>query len=163
MLTSIGLISTAFGMSVVSALFPIISVEIFVVGLVVKGPEVPWWLLALVVTLGQIGGKLLYYYAARGAIRLPGFLHRKSDPAHHAGRWQQWLDRFRTSCRNRPMWTGVVLLLSAAASLPPFLATCVVAGWARVPLATFLVTGLVGRFTRFAALAVAPGVMIAWL
>lgn len=163
MLTSIGLISTAFGMSVVSALLPIISVEIFVVGMVVKGPEVPWWLLALVVTLGQIGGKLLYYYAARGIIKLPGFLQRRSDPEHHTGRWKEWLDRFRAWCLHRPMWTGGVLLLSAAASLPPFLATCVVAGWARVPLSTFLITGLVGRFARFAALAVAPGLMIAWI
>ncbi|WP_243793130.1 YqaA family protein [Saccharopolyspora gloriosae] len=163
MLTSIGLLATAFGMSVASALIPVISVEIFVVGMVVKGPEVPWWLLALVVTIGQIGGKLLYYYAARGLIRLPRFMERKSDPEQHQGRWAAWLERFRFSCQTRPVWTGGVLLLSATASLPPFLATCVIAGWARVPVSTFLVTGLVGRFARFAALAVAPGVMIAWL
>ncbi|MEU6131097.1 hypothetical protein ABZ805_18155 [Saccharopolyspora sp. NPDC047091] len=163
MLTSIGLIATAFGMAVASALLPVISVEIFVIGLVVKSPEVPWWLLALVVTIGQIGGKLLYFYAARGVIRLPRFLQRKSEPGEHRGRWAAWLERFRVGCQTRPMWTGGVLLLSAVASLPPFLATCVAAGWARVPLSTFLVTGLVGRFVRFAALAVAPGAMIAWL
>lgn len=163
MLTSIGLIASAFGMSVASALIPVISVEIFVVGMVVKGPEVPWWLLALVVTVGQIGGKLLYYYAARGLIRLPRFMQRKSDPGLHQGRWASWLERFRLSCQTRPVWTGGVLLLSATASLPPFLATCVIAGWARVPVSTFLITGLVGRFARFAALAVAPGIMIAWL
>ncbi|MFR9730788.1 hypothetical protein ACL03H_16310 [Saccharopolyspora sp. MS10] len=163
MLTSIGLIASAFGMAVASALLPVISVEIFVVGMVVKGPEVPWWLLALVVAVGQIGGKLLYFYAARGLITLPAVLQRRSAPTRRPGRWAVWMERFRASCHRRPLWTGGMLLLSATASLPPFLATCVVAGWARVPLSTFLVTGLVGRFARFAALAVAPGVLIAWL
>ncbi|GAB3275223.1 hypothetical protein [Parasphingorhabdus pacifica] len=174
MLTLIGLLSTSFGMAVASALIPLISVEVFVVGLVLKSPEVPWWLLALVVTVGQISAKLLYYYAARGVIRLPRFLHRHTAPGapdtphgtgqlNRVGRWRDLLERFRMNCRNRPVWSGALLLVSAASSLPPFLATCVIAGWARVPLTTFLVTGFAGRFVRFAALAITPGAVIAWL
>lgn len=71
MLTVIGLSSTAFGISVAGALLPLISVELFVLGMALSGPELPWWLLALVIAAGQLGGKLLYYYAARGAIRVP--------------------------------------------------------------------------------------------
>jgi membrane protein YqaA with SNARE-associated domain len=162
LLTVIGLMSTAFGVSVASALFPLISVELFVVGLVIKGPELPWWLLAMVIAVGQVGGKLLHYYAARGIIQLPGFLRRREE-RERKGRWGAWLDRFRATCHQRPVWTGSVLLLSATASLPPFLATAVVAGWARVSLPTFLLTGFVGRFIRFAALALMPGVVAAWL
>lgn len=162
MLTVIGLISTAFGVSVASALLPLISVEVFLVGLVLEGPHVPWWALALVITVGQMGGKLLYFYAAQGVIRLPSFLHRKTSK-ESKGRWRGWLHRFRDSCQHRPMWTSTVLLVSATASLPPYAATAVVAGWARIPLATFLITGFVGRFARFGALAVAPGLVMAWL
>lgn len=173
MLTLIGLLSASFGMAVASALIPLISIEVFVVGLVLKDPEMHWWLLALVVALGQIGGKLLYYCAARGYVRLPHFLQRHSapgsaagaapNPALHRARWRNVLERFRTNCQDRPVWAGGLLLVSAAASLPPFLATCVIAGWARIPIATFLLTGFAGRFVRYAALAIAPGVVISWL
>lgn len=192
MLTVIGLLSASFGMAVASALLPLISVEIFVVGLMLKDPAVPWWPVALVVAVGQISGKLLYFYAARGVIRLPGFLHRRTVPGNTApgsptpgstvagstvlgshvpdggsqgvmGRWRNLLERFRENCRNRPLWAGAILLLSATASLPPFLATCVVAGWARIPLTTFLITGFAGRFVRFGLLAIAPGVLVAWV
>ncbi|MEU5850947.1 VTT domain-containing protein [Saccharopolyspora shandongensis] len=163
MLTVIGLLSTAFGVSVASALLPLISVELFAIGLVLKSPEIPWWLLALVIATGQIGGKLLHYYAARGSIRLPRMFRRKTEPERKDSRWRQWLEKFRTNCHERPVWTGAVLLISAAASLPPFAAIAVIAGWAKVPLTTFLVTGFVGRFIRFGALAIAPGVVVGWL
>ncbi|MBA8823379.1 membrane protein YqaA with SNARE-associated domain [Saccharopolyspora lacisalsi] len=162
MLPAIGLTSAAFGVSVLSAVFPLVSVEIFVVGLVMKGPHLPWWLLAVVITVGQIGGKLLHYYAARDVIRLPAFL-RGRNGTNRSGRWRGWLERFRSSCHRRPVWTGGVLLVSAAASVPPFLALTVAAGWARIPLYTFLITGFVGRFTRFTALILAPGVLAAWV
>ncbi|QUH00936.1 VTT domain-containing protein [Saccharopolyspora erythraea] len=158
----IGLLSTTFGVAVASALMPLISVELFVIGLVLKGPEVPWWALALVIAVGQVAGKMLYYYAARGVVRLPAFLRRRTE-AKTKGRWSAWIDRFRETCRKRPLWTGGVLLVSAIASLPPFAAIVFVAGWAKVPLTTFLVTGFVGRFLRFGVLAVAPGALVAWI
>ncbi|MEV0085932.1 VTT domain-containing protein [Saccharopolyspora sp. NPDC050642] len=163
MLTVIGLLSTAFGVSVASALLPLISVELFAIGLVLKSPEIPWWLLALVIAAGQIGGKLLHYYAARGSIRLPRMFRRKTERERKDSRWREWMEKFRTNCRRRPVWTGAVLLISAAASLPPFAAIAVIAGWAKVPLTTFLVTGFIGRFIRFGALAIAPGVVVGWL
>ena len=162
MLAIIGLISAAFGVSLASALVPLISVEVFVVGVVLHGPGLPWWLLAVVVAVGQLGGKLLHYYAARGVVRLPRFLrHRKADAPK--GRWRAWLDRFRDNCQERPVWAGGVLLFSALTSLPPFFATAVVAGWARIPLPKFLVAVFVGRFVRFAVLAIAPAALVAWL
>lgn len=163
MLTIIGLLSTTFGVSVASALLPLISVELFAVGLVLKEPDIPWWVLALVIATGQIAGKLLHYYAARGVIRLPKFLRREKKERDSKGRWRTWLESFRENCRNRPVWAGAILLISALASLPPFAAVAIVAGWAQVPVSTFLITGFVGRFARFGALAAAPAAMAAWL
>ena len=162
MLAVIGLLSTSFGVALASALMPLISVELFVIGLALKGPELPWWSLALVIATGQIAGKMLYFYAARGVIKLPSFLRRKTEGGSK-GRWAAWIDRSRSTCRKRPLWTSGVLLVSAIASLPPFAAIVFVAGWAKVPLATFLVTGFVGRFLRFGVLAVAPGAVVAWI
>ncbi len=68
MLTVIGLLSTTFGVSMAGALMPLISVELFVVGLALSGPDLPWWVLALVIAVGQAAGKLLYYYAAQGIV-----------------------------------------------------------------------------------------------
>ena len=162
MLTVIGLLSTTFGVSVASALMPLISVELFAVGLVLKAPHIPWWVLAIVIATGQIGGKLLHYYAARGVIRLPKFMQRKNK-TERKGRAREWLEAFRANCRSRPVWTGTIMLISALASLPPFAAVAIIAGWAKVPVATFLLTGFIGRFARFGALAIAPGVVAGWL
>lgn len=161
MLTLIGLISTAFGVSVAGALLPLISVELFVVGMALHSSVIPWWLLAFVIAAGQLGGKLLHYYAAQGRIRLPRFLRRK-EKRDGPKRWQAWLERFRNNCQHRPVWAGGVLFASATFSIPPFFAIALVAGWARIPLVNFLVTVFVGRFVRFGVLALAP-VLLAYL
>ena len=63
MLAWLGLtLGVAFG----SALLPLVSVEIFLIGLAVQQPHIPWLLLGAAVAIGQVAGKLLYYYAAQG-------------------------------------------------------------------------------------------------
>ncbi len=158
----ISLVSTAFGVSMAGALMPVISVELFVVGLSLSGPQLPWWCLALVIALGQAAGKLLYYYAAQGIRCLPRFLRPKAE-VERSGRASRWLDQFQRVCAQRPVWAGAVLLLSAAVSLPPFAASAVVAGWARVSLTLFLGTALLGRFLRYGALLLAPAAVSGWL
>lgn len=140
-----------------SALLPVISAEIFVLGVLIHGSAAPWWTLALVIAVGQIGGKTVHYFAAQGLVRLPALMRGKSES--HGGRFRAGIERFRRSCHDRPVWTGGVLLVSATASVPPFAAISVVAGWARVPLALFLVTGFLGRLARFGALTAAPTAM----
>lgn len=165
MLTVIALSSTAFGVSIAGALMPLISVELFVIGCALSGPELPWWLLALVIAAGQLGGKLLYFYAARGVLRLPRWLLRDSSGTDGRWRrsWKRQLRRFKVLCRRHPTWAAVFLLGSALLSLPPFAATAAAAGWARVSLTTFLVTAFVGRYVRFASLAAAPTLALSWL
>ncbi|GAB2756521.1 membrane protein [Salinifilum aidingensis] len=157
----LGLLGAALGVAVVSAVFPLISVEIFALGVLFGGADVPWWALALVIAVGQIAGKTLHYGAARGAVRLPGLLRRTGRFPRRRARTRAaaLLERFRDTCRQRPAWSGGVLLASAAASVPPFAATAAVAGWARVSLALFLVTGFTGRLVRFGVLTAAPALV----
>lgn len=44
-------------------------------------------------------------------------------------------------------------------SVPPFATVAAVAGWARVSLGLFLITGFLGRHIRFGALTTAPTVI----
>ncbi|MFD2422599.1 hypothetical protein [Amycolatopsis pigmentata] len=66
------------GVALGSALLPLISVEVFVLGLVTENPRVHWAMIGAAVAIGQVAGKLLYYLAARGSIRLPSFLHNQA-------------------------------------------------------------------------------------
>lgn len=160
MATVLGVLGAALGLSVVSAVFPLISIEVFALGVLLGGAEVPWWALALVIAVGQIAGKTLHYGAARGAVRLPRLLDRTGrSPRRKRARTAALLDRFRHTCRHHPVASGGVLLTSAAVSVPPFAATAAVAGWARVSLALFLVTGFTGRLVRFGVLTAAPSLM----
>lgn len=151
-------IGLTFGYSVVSALVPVVNAELYLVGLMTRQPQLAWWLVGLAAAVGQMVGKLVYYYAGRGVLRLPARLRRRSD-RQSAGRWSQRLARFQHTCHDRPVWTVGVLLASAAIGLPPYLAIALLAGVGRVPLPTFLVTGLVGRFARFGAIAASPGLV----
>lgn len=156
MITAIGLLATALGLSLVSAVIPLLSIELFAVGLVVSDQPVAWWALALVIAMSQIAGKLLHYYAGRGAIQLPSLLRRSTEMSGRRRRYQEKLARFRQVCQQRRWWARGVLLTSATASLPPFAAVSAAAGLAKVPLVSFLVIGFVGRLFRFGSLTFAP-------
>lgn len=154
-------IGLTFGYSVVSALVPVVNAELYLVGLMTRQPQLAWWLVGLAAAAGQMVGKLVYYYAGRGTLRLPARLRHRSE-RQSTGRWSRRLARFQQTCHNRPVWTVGVLLASASIGLPPYLAIALLAGVGRVPLPTFLVTGLVGRFARFGAIAASPALINTW-
>lgn len=152
-------IALTVGVCLISALVPVVNAEIYLVGLVTQQPQLPWWLVGLAAAVGQLAGKLVFYYAGRGSLRLPARLRRDSE---RRGRWSARLARLQQTCRDRPVWTAGVLVTAAVVGLPPFAATSFVAGVARVSLGTFLATGLLGRFVRFSAIAAAPGLLSTW-
>lgn len=154
-------IALTVGVSLLSALIPVVNAEIYLVALVTQQPQLPWWLVGLAAASGQMIGKLLFYYAGRGVLRLPRRLQRLSE-WERRGRWAARLKRFQETCRDRPLWTVGVLLVSAALGVPPFAAMAVVAGIAQVDVRAFAVTGLVGRFIRFGSIAAFPGLINAW-
>lgn len=154
-------IALTFGVCVLSALIPVVNAELYLVALVTQQPQLPWWLVGLAAATGQMIGKLLFYYAGRGVVRLPNRLRRLSERGRR-GRWAARLQRFQQTCRDRPVWTAGVLTVSAGVGVPPFAAMAVVAGIARVGVGTFVVTGLAGRFVRFGAIAAFPALVSAW-
>ncbi|GAB2484629.1 hypothetical protein GCM10027063_28240 [Promicromonospora xylanilytica] len=104
----------------------------------------PSVVLAAVAAAGQVAGKLLWYWAGAGTTRLP-WLRRKLEAPKVSAAMTRWRDR----TDGRPVYTGLVLLASAFAGLPPFMLMSVVAGVLRVRMWLFVGTGLVGRFLRF--------------
>src|SRR2546428_1303196 len=90
------------GVAFASALLPIISVEIFLIGLVTHRPGIPWVALGAAIAVGQIAGKLIYYFAARGSLPLPKFMHRKPKVKPPSDRREAWGSR-----DERPRAVGV--------------------------------------------------------
>jgi len=156
-----------------SALLPLLSIEIFVVGLALQQPHIPWLLLGGVVAVGQVGGKLVYYFAAKGQLHLPHWLRRKREPGPPTARqlrWQLrtkrfrgWVEALREKCHRHPHWMVGTYGVSSVLGLPPFMATSVLAGMVRMSLSAFLSAGLAGRFIRYSAIAASPALFAGWI
>ncbi|RZS34736.1 membrane protein YqaA with SNARE-associated domain [Herbihabitans rhizosphaerae] len=169
----LGWLGVTLGVAFGSALLPLISVEVFVVALVAREPGIPILLIAAVVAVGQVAGKLLYYLAARGDLHLPAFMHRKhadeKPPSARRERWRARTKRLRAKvealterCHRHPGWMVGTYGVSAVVGLPPYMATVVLAGLVRMSLAAFLSAGLIGRFVRFTVLAASPALLTGW-
>jgi membrane protein YqaA with SNARE-associated domain len=170
----IGWLCVTLGVAFGSALVPLISIEVFVIGLVSSQPGVHWLAIGGVVAVGQVAGKLLYYLAARGSIRLPDFLHnrlfRERMPSRRRERWRlrtkslrAKLDALRERCHRHPHWMTGTFGISSVIGLPPFMATSVLAGLAKMSMSTFVAAGLLGRWIRFSLLAASPALFAGWL
>lgn len=164
------------GVAVGSALLPLISVEVFLIGLATQRPDIPWLALGVVVALGQVAGKVLYFYVGRGRLHLPAFLHRKDKTPRTRPitarriRWElrfkrvrSWFEAVRERCHRHPGWMTGTMSVSSVVGLPPFMATSVFAGFAGMPLGAFLTTSFVGRAIRFSVLAAFPAVVAGWV
>lgn len=112
-------------------------------------------LLAFVASLGQNLGKLVWYYASRGAIDV-GFVRRRmSSPKRQAQ-----LTRWQTQVEGRPVRSGLLNFVSAAAGFPPFFVMAVLAGTLRMNVVVFVVTGIAGRTLFFWALLLGLGLIL---
>lgn len=169
-----GLFCLTVGVALGSALLPVISVEVFVLGLVSTEPDMHWALIGAAVAIGQVPGKVLYYLAAKGSIKLPPFLHdrlhRERPPSRRRDRWRRrtkWLrakvEALREKCHQHPHWMTGTYVASSVTGIPPYMATTVLAGLVDMRLSTFVGAGLAGRFVRYSALAACPAVFLHWL
>jgi len=158
------------GISFSSALIPFVSIELFIVTVAANEPQLPWLALGAAVAVGQVAGKLFYYYAARGSIHLPAFLHREPRPlTPRRAAWQSrtkrvrgWVEWVKEKCERHPHWMFGTYSVSAVVGLPPYMAMTVLAGLVRMRLSAFIGAGLVGRFIRFSALAASPAMFGGW-
>lgn len=142
MIDALGIYAGTFAIGIASCFVPVISIEVFLVGLVVaRGPGDAAAVAALIAlaTLGQIIGKLPVYFATRGLTNIEG-------------RHRRWLERLkgwmaRTRCR-----PDTVLAASALLGVPPFAIASTAAGALDIPPARFSLIIGVCRALRFAAL-----------
>jgi membrane protein YqaA with SNARE-associated domain len=163
----LGWLCLTFGVAFGSALMPLISIEIFVIGLVTQQPGISWWWIGLAVALGQVLGKMFYFLAARGSLRLPSFMKRKEKARKPLSPWRlKWKGRLewvRVRCHRHPHWMFGTHAVSSVVGLPPFMFTTVLAGLAGMSSWLFISTGMIGRFARFSLLAASPAALAGWL
>lgn len=135
---------TTAAVSAVSALVPVVNIEIYLVGAAALAPPAMAVPLALSATVGAMLGKLVLYYAAQGVVKLPG------------ERVQRGLAKAQAQLEARPRMGKLVYLASATAGIPPYYVMTLAAGAVRMDLTFFLVVGFIGRFLRFAFIVVLP-------
>jgi membrane protein YqaA with SNARE-associated domain len=134
------------GVGFVSALVPLVNIEAY---LGVRGSLTDvggLWALAFGAALGQMAGKVIWYFLGANALSW-GWVRRKVETPKARARLELW----RTRTQERPVLVGLLVLASASSGFPPFAIVAVLAGQLRISLTMFFVLGLVGRWARFAA------------
>jgi len=138
----LGLLAVGFA----SALVPVVNIEAY---LGVRGAvsEVhSLWLLGFTAALGQMVGKVIWYYLGASSLGWGWVRRRVETPTAQAR-----LERWRSRTHDRPVVAGALVLASAFSGFPPFAILAVVAGQLRMSLGVFFTLGLLGRWLRFAA------------
>lgn len=131
------------GVSIASALVPLINIELFLGGAITQAPN-HFWGLVVAATIGQMIGKILWYWGGMHVDRAPWVHRQLQKPKAQAS-----LDKWHARAEGRPWFTAGLLLFSAATGFPPYAVTAVLAGTLRVNFWIFIATGLIGRGVRF--------------
>jgi membrane protein YqaA with SNARE-associated domain len=134
------------GIAVLSALVPLVNIEAYLIGLGAVTAVGNVWLLSGVAAVGQMAGKLVWYYLGANALRW-GWVRRRVETPKAQARLELW----RSRTHENEWLAGGLTLVSAFSGFPPFAIVAVLAGQLRMSLLLFLVTGTVGRWLRFAA------------
>ncbi|HEX6041391.1 YqaA family protein [Longimicrobium sp.] len=135
---------TTFGVAVLSAVIPLINIEIYLLGASALAPREMVIPLVIAGTLGQVIGKIALYYAGSGALKIPG------------KRLQAALQKMNTQMQERPRMGGALVFVSATLGLPPYYVVTLAAGAAKMNLPMFLGVSLIGRLIRFAIVVAVP-------
>lgn len=142
-----------------SAVVPVANAEVYLVGVAVTTDH-PAALLALAAAAGQMLGKMAFYLLGRGAIDVS----RLRRHSRARGRWTARMVAAAEWCNLHPWGPSALTLVSAAVGLPPFAVVSVLAGSLRMRWWLFALCGLVGRYARFLAVLLSPGLVPdAWL
>jgi membrane protein YqaA with SNARE-associated domain len=131
------------GASVASALLPLINIEAILALSISRAPHHAWGLI-IAATIGQMLGKILWYWGGMHLDRAPWVSRHLQKPKAKAS-----LDRWHERAEGRPWFTAALLFVSASTGFPPYAVTAVLAGTLRVPFWIFLLTGTLGRGLRF--------------
>lgn len=136
---SLGVYAATFVIAVIGSLVPIVSIEVFLIGLVLVVGPVDAAAVVVLAALGQLLGKLPIYFGARGLAQLQ---------ARRVERLRAWFSKLHPT---------VMLAASALVGLPPFSLAATAAGVLAIPVRVFCVVVVVCRGLRFAAILVVAG------
>jgi membrane protein YqaA with SNARE-associated domain len=139
-------LASLLGLAFLSALVPVVNIEVILAGRGSLGGMDNIWLLSFAAAFGQMIGKLVWYYLGANALQW-GWVRRKMEKPKAQARLELW----RARTQQRPVVAGALVLASAASGFPPFAILSVLAGQLRMSLVLFFSLGLVGRWIRFAA------------
>lgn len=128
-----------------SALVPLINIEAYLGVRASLASLDSVWLLSLVAAVGQILGKLVWYYIGASALSW-GWVRRRVEKPKNLARLELW----RRRTHDRPVLAAALVWVSAFTGFPPFAVLAVLAGQLRMSLPLFVVVGLLGRWLRFA-------------
>ena len=146
-MTTLLVLVSLFGGAVVSSLVPLVNAEAIVLATALTVPPELALLVALAVALGQVTGKVVLYYSGKGIGRLA-----TSGESPRAVAMARRL-------RGKQGRLRLTFFASASVGLPPLYIMASVAGLARMPMPTFLSLCFIGRFIRFYALFLVPGLL----
>jgi membrane protein YqaA with SNARE-associated domain len=134
------------GLGFVSALVPLVNIEVILGARGAAADSGDLWMLSLAAALGQMAGKVVWYYLGANALSW-GWVRKKVETPKAQARLEKW----RTRTQTRPVITSLLVFASAASGFPPFAIVAVLAGQLRMSLTLFFTLGLAGRWLRFAA------------
>ena len=143
LLATLGLYGATLAVAFLAGMFPLLSIEVFLVGVSVT-LHLPTEVLAALIAIAAIGhqiAKTVTYYAGAGAFELPrGKVRERIDAA------KQRIDRWN----RRPR---LVMFASATTGLPPlYLLGFIAQPLMKMQLGTFTAISLAGRIGRYATL-----------
>ncbi|WP_258175244.1 VTT domain-containing protein [Actinopolyspora mortivallis] len=141
-------------MSVSTAVVPVFSSEMYLVGVALAQPELSWWVLGPAAAVGQLVGKTVHYLAARGVLRLPRLLRRYRNRPDG-----ETLRRLQAACTRHRLSGATTVFASGLVGLPPFTLVAPAAGLLKAPLTVWAPAATAGRLIRFCLLAALPGLL----
>jgi membrane protein YqaA with SNARE-associated domain len=145
LLETFGMYGGAATVAFIAGLFPLFSIEVFLVGLTaVLGPTVPQMLVCcLLAALGHQAAKTITYYAGVGALE--------------SGKLKAKLDQVRPKIEKWNKAPRFVLFLAGAIGIPPlYIVGFIARPLMGIGIVTFTLIVLGSRFGRFVVLAAIP-------
>jgi membrane protein YqaA with SNARE-associated domain len=157
---------TSVGFGVVSAVFPLVNAETYVVASQVSAVAGPVSI-AIGVAVGQAVGKLLLFLAVRRGRESRLIRRRHRPPADRPvgalrTRLKIWIGWLLALVGN-PRWGLPIVGIAAVIGVPPLYAVALLAGATKMRAVWFVLVVAAGRLTRFVLVALGIGGLQHWL
>ena len=123
-----------------AGVFPLLNAEIYLAAVATQIEHRDALLLAFAAGLGQMLGKLPWYYASAKSTDIP-WMRRRLE----SGKFQASFETWRERIHGRPWFSTLIMMASSVFGFPPLLVMGAVAGALRMRLWIFASTILVGR------------------